>query len=123
MAETVTRLRTAAESRGLTIFAVVDHAANARQAELALPPTTLVLLGNPRAGTLLMHCDPAVAVDLPLRILVWADTEGRTWIGHQPVSVLRVRYRLEPCVEVLDRIEGVLEALRREAAGAGGEDR
>ncbi len=122
-AETVTRLRTAAESRGLTIFAVVDHAASARQAELVLPPTTLVILGNPRAGTLLMHCDPAVAVDLPLRMLIWEDREGRTWIGHQPVSLLRARYRLDSCGEVLDRIEGVLEALRREAAGAGGEDR
>lgn len=121
VAETVTRLRAAAESRGLTIFAVVDHAANARQAELALPPTTLVILGNPRAGTLLMQCDPAVAVDLPLRMLVWQDSEARTWIGHQPVTLLRTRYRLEACGEVLHRIEGVLEALRREAAGAGGE--
>lgn len=123
VAETVTRLRIAAEARGLTIFAVVDHAANARQAELALPPTTLVLLGNPRAGTLLMHCDPAVAVDLPLRMLIWQDSEARTWIGHQPVALLRTRYRLESCGGVLERIEGVLEALRREAAGAGGEDR
>ncbi len=123
VAETVTRLRSAAESRGLTIFAVVDHAANARQAELALPPTILVLLGNPRAGTLLMHCDPAVAVDLPLRMLVWQDAEGHTWIGYQPVSLLRARYRLESCGEVLARIEGVLEALHREAAGAGGAER
>jgi uncharacterized protein (DUF302 family) len=122
VAETVTRLRTAAESRGLTIFAVVDHAANARQADLDLPPTTLVILGNPRAGTLLMHCDPAVAVELPLRMLVWEDSEARTWIGHQPVSLLRMRYRLEACGEVLERIEGVLEVLRREAAGAGGGD-
>lgn len=120
--EAVSRLRTAAESRGLTIFAVVDHAANARQAELALPPTTLVLLGNPRAGTLLMHCDPAVAVDLPLRMLIWQDAEGGTWIGHQPVSLLRTRYQLESCGEVLERIDGVLAALRREAAGSGGED-
>lgn len=122
VAETVTRLRTVAGSRGLTIFAIVDHAANARQADLTLPPTTLILLGNPRAGTLLMRCDPAVAVDLPLRMLVWEDAESRTWIGHQPVALLRARYRLEACAEVLQRIEGVLEALRREAAGAGGED-
>lgn len=122
VAEAVTRLRTAATARGLTIFAVVDHAANARQVELALQPTTLVLLGNPRAGTLLMHCDPAVAVDLPLRMLIWQDAEGRTWVGHQPVSLLRTRYQLESCGEVLERLEGVLEALRREAAGSGGDD-
>ncbi|HUG27427.1 MAG TPA: DUF302 domain-containing protein, partial [Gemmatimonadales bacterium] len=66
--------------------------------------------------------DPAVAVDLPLRMLVWQDAEARTWIGHQPVSLLRARYQLEACGEVLQRIEGVLEALRLEAAGAGGED-
>lgn len=119
--ETVTRLRTAAESRGLTVFAVVDHAANARQADLALAPTTLVLLGNPRAGTLLMQCDQAAAVDLPLRMLVWQDHEGRTWVGHHPVTALANQYRLGDCGEVLARIAGVLEALRREAAGAGGD--
>jgi uncharacterized protein (DUF302 family) len=118
--ETVMRLRQAAEARGLTIFALVDHAANARDVNLELGPTTLVLLGNPRAGTLLMQCDPAVAVDLPLRMLVWEDPEGRIWVGHHPVSSLAERFRLDGCREVLDRIAGVLDALRREAAGAGG---
>lgn len=121
VAETVLRLRSAVESRGVTIFAVIDHAANARDAGLSLEPTTLILFGNPAAGTLLMHCDPAVAVELPLRMLVWRDAEQRVWVGHQPVSRLAAAFRLEGCGEVLDRIAGVLEALRREAAGAGGD--
>lgn len=120
-AETVARLRAAATSRGLTIFAVVDHAANARDAGLELPPTTLVLLGNPRAGTLLMHCDRRVAVDLPLRMLVWTDADGRTWVGHHAAAVLTERYALQECLPVVETIAGVLEALRREAAGAGGD--
>ncbi|MFN2315352.1 MAG: DUF302 domain-containing protein [Gemmatimonadales bacterium] len=121
VAQTVVRLRTAAESRGLTIFAVVDHAANARAVDLPLAASTLVLLGNPRAGTLLMQCDPSVAADLPLRMLVWEDAEGRTWVGHHDARALATRYDLAACQETVDRIVGVLEALRREAAGAGGE--
>lgn len=121
VAPTVVRLRTAAESRGLTIFAEVDHAANARAVDLSLAPSTLILLGNPRAGTLLMQCDPAVAADLPLRMLVWEDAEGRTWVGHSDARLLASRYDLVACQETIDRIVGVLEALRREAAGAGGE--
>jgi uncharacterized protein (DUF302 family) len=121
VAATVTRLRAAAESRGLTVFAIVDHGANARGSGLTLPPTVLVLLGHPAAGTLLMHCDPQVAADLPLRMLVWEDSEGRTWVGHHPASRLARDFRLAECGENLTRIAGVLEALRREAAGAGGE--
>jgi hypothetical protein len=53
-------------------------------------------------------------------MLVWEDPEGRIWVGHHPVSSLAERLRLDGCREVLDRIAGVLDALRREAAGAGG---
>lgn len=121
VAETVTRLRAAAESRGLTVFAVIDHAANARGSGLELLPTVLVLLGNPAAGTILMHCDQRVAVDLPLRMLVWQDNEGRTWVGHHAAPRLAADFALADCGDILERIGGVLEALRREAAGAGGE--
>src|SRR2546423_15128046 len=75
-AETVVRLVDAIESRGLTVFARVDHAAAAREAGLELADEQGVLFGNPRAGTPLMQSDPPIGVALPLRILLWADADG-----------------------------------------------
>lgn len=120
VAETVSRLTTAATAQGMTIFATVDHAANAAGVGMTLPPTIVVILGNPRAGTLLMQCAPTVAVDLPLRILVWEDGEGRTWVGHRDPLELVERYRMEGCRPVLERIAGVLATIRREATAPRG---
>src|SRR2546423_14270771 len=74
--ETVTRLIDAIEGRGLKLFARIDHAAAAREAGLELADEQVVLFGNPRAGTPLMRSDPRIGVELPLRILVWADPDG-----------------------------------------------
>src|SRR3954452_3357889 len=74
--ETVRRLLEAIESRRLTLLARIDHAAAAREAGLELADEQVVLFGNPRAGTPLMQSDPRIGVDLPLRILVWADADG-----------------------------------------------
>lgn len=120
VAQTVTRLAAAATAQGMTIFATVDHAANAAGVGMTLPPTTVVIVGNPRAGTLLMQCAPAVAVDLPLRILVWEDAEGRTWVGHQDPQELLARYGLGGCRAIVERISGVLATLRREATAPRG---
>ncbi len=120
VAQTVTRVVAAATAQGMTIFATDDHAANATGVGMTLSPTTVVILGNPRAGTLLMQCAPAVAVDLPLRILVWKDAEGRTWVGHQDPLELVARYGMEGCRAVVERMAGVLATLRREATAPRG---
>lgn len=108
---TADRLEQAAAARGLTRFARIDHAANAAEAELVLRPTVVLIVGNPAAGTLLMHCDQTVAVELPLRILVWADEQDRVWVGHLPVEGLATRYALDPCGQVLARVGQGLTAL------------
>src|SRR3954470_13092082 len=74
--ETVERLIDAIESRGLTVFARIDHAAGARDAGLELADEQVVLFGNPRAGTPLMQGDPRIGIELPLRMLVWAGADG-----------------------------------------------
>jgi uncharacterized protein (DUF302 family) len=74
--ETVERVVDAIERRGLTLFARVDHAAAAREAGLELADEQVVLFGNPRAGTPLMRSDPRIGIELPLRILIWADANG-----------------------------------------------
>ncbi len=88
--ETLDRLEVAVARYGLTIVARIDHAAAAEKAGLALRPTVVVIFGNPRGGTPLMQAVATVAIDLPLKAVVWQDEAGTTWLGYNdPVWILR----------------------------------
>jgi uncharacterized protein (DUF302 family) len=88
--ETLDRLEGAVARYGLTIVARIDHAAAAAKAGLSLRPTVVVIFGNPRGGTPLMQAEPTIAIDLPLKALVWQDEAGTTWFGYNdPVWILR----------------------------------
>jgi uncharacterized protein (DUF302 family) len=91
---TVERLRRVLTEHGMTIFAVFDHAANAREAGLSMPPTTVLVYGNPKGGTPIMLQTPQMALDLPLRVLVREGTDGVTVIGFRPVPGLEAAGRL-----------------------------
>jgi uncharacterized protein (DUF302 family) len=108
--ETVERLLSALEARGLEVFARIDHGAGARAAGLQLPDEEVVIFGDPRAGTPLMQADPEVGYELPLRLLVW-DTGGQTRIGYRPPTELAAEYRLSDRLDVLERMTGLLEQL------------
>jgi len=95
VADTVTRLTDLLDARGMKVFAVIDQAAEARQAGLHLRPTTLVIFGNPVAGTAVMDAAPESAVDLPLKILIWADGED-TKVTYLSPQVLAARHGLDP---------------------------
>ena len=95
VADTVTRLADLLDARGMKVFAVIDQAAEARQAGLHLRPTTLVIFGNPVAGTAVMDAAPESAVDLPLKILIWADSE-ETKVTYLSPQVLAARHGLDP---------------------------
>lgn len=90
--ETLQRLEKILRSRGLTIFAVVDHSGEAARVGLQLPPTKLVIFGSPKAGTPLMQAAPSVAIDLPLKILVWEDGDGKRWASYNTPEYLRERH-------------------------------
>jgi uncharacterized protein (DUF302 family) len=92
---TVTRLVEMVEARGMKVFAVIDQAEEARQAGLHLRPTTLVVFGNPAAGTQVMDAVPLAALDLPLKVLVWADGD-QTQVSYVSPTALGVRYDLSP---------------------------
>src|SRR5690348_856013 len=77
--ETVERLQSILRERGLTLFAVVDHSGEAEKVGLHMPRTRLLIFGSPKAGTPLMLAAPSLAIDLPLKILVWQDSAGKTW--------------------------------------------
>ena len=91
---TLTRFRSVIERAGLTIFAEIDHSANASAVDLPLPPTTLFLFGNPRGGTPLMQISQTVALDLPFRAVVWEDDDEVVWITYNDPRWLAERYPL-----------------------------
>ena len=104
----------AIEQRGLTVFTRVNHAAAARDAGLDMADEEVVLFGNPRAGTPLMQADPRVGIELPLRILVWADDQGAL-VGFRDPRELREAYDLESEAAKLDAMADLLGAIAGEA--------
>lgn len=90
--ETVARVLGALTASGVKVFAVVDHSGEAANVGLAMPPTKLIVFGNPKAGTPVMLASTSVAIDLPLKLLVWEDAAAQVWIGYNSVEYLRARH-------------------------------
>ena len=112
-ATTISRLKNALSSRGLTLFADVDQSAAAAQAGTSLRPTRLFLFGNPKGGTPAMQANPHAALELPLRAVVWEDDRGTTHIDYQDAAgVLGAEYGLEPnLVAPLATVRALLEGV------------
>jgi uncharacterized protein (DUF302 family) len=104
VADTVARLTDLVAAKGLTLFAVVDHQAGARAIGLDLPDTTVVIFGSPAAGTPVMAAAPLAALDLPLKVLVWADGD-QTMLAYAPATTLAARYGLNE--ELAARLAGI----------------
>jgi len=111
--ETVDRLKKILETKGVALFALVDHSGEAGKVGLSMPQTKLLIFGNPKAGTPLMLAAPTVAIDLPLKILVAEDAEGKVWISYNSPDYLQKRHNLPP--ELLPNI-AVVETLAAKAA-------
>src|SRR5712692_3665411 len=92
--ETMRRLEEVVRSKGLTVFARIDHRAGAREVSLDLQDEQVLVFGNPRAGTPLMVARPLVGLDLPLRVLVWRDSDNRVWASYQDSAFIAKRYAL-----------------------------
>jgi uncharacterized protein (DUF302 family) len=114
--DTVDRLSEAIERRGLTVFGRIDHAAAARELGLELADEEVVVFGNPRAGTPLMQSDPRIGIELPLRILVWADAEG-VLLGYRDPRELTADYDAARHESTLEQMASLLAELSGEAAG------
>lgn len=92
--QTVEKLKGVLQSKGVTQFALVDHSGEAAKAGMNMPPTKLLIFGSPKAGTPLMVAVPSVAIDLPLKILVWEDSQGKVWISYNSPEYLKERHGL-----------------------------
>ncbi|WP_400205762.1 serine hydrolase [Candidatus Methanomassiliicoccus intestinalis] len=113
-AETVKRLEDELKRRNIPLFAKFDHAENARQAGLELRPTTVVVFGSPSVGTALMQADQSVSLELPLKIAVWEDEAGSTWLAFPWLSKLAGEYSLTDS-SVINKMQYLLEDLVRRA--------
>jgi len=92
--QTVERIQGVLESKGITLFALVDHSGEAEKAGMKMPPTKLLIFGSPRAGTPLMLASPSIAIDLPLKLLVAQDSQGRVWVSYNDPEYLKQRHGL-----------------------------
>jgi uncharacterized protein (DUF302 family) len=111
--ETVLKLERILEAKTVKLFAVIDHSGEAQKAGLDMPPTKLLIFGNPKAGTPLMIASPGVAIDLPLKLLIHEDRDGKTLISYNDSSYLQARHALP--AHLLEKI-AVIEVLARAAA-------
>jgi len=111
--QTVDKLKNILQSKGVTLFALVDHSGEAEKVGLKMRPTKLLIFGSPKAGTPLMLAAPTLAIDLPLKILVWEDTQGKVWVTYNSPRYLQERYNLPP--DLLQNI-AVIEPLAAKAA-------
>ena len=111
--ETAEKLQAILRAKGIALFALVDHSGEAANVGMKMRPTKLLIFGNPKAGTPLMQASPSIAIDLPLKILIWEDAAGKVWVSYNSSTYLRERHHLP---EELERNIAVVETLAAEAA-------
>jgi uncharacterized protein (DUF302 family) len=117
--ETMDRLEAEVKGKGLTVFAHIDHAAGATAVGLSLGPTDLLIFGNAKGGTPLMQAVQTVGIDLPLKVLVWQDTAGQTWLSYNDPHWLAKRHRIDgAAAAAVNGLAGALAALAQAAASA-----
>ncbi|MCC4817125.1 hypothetical protein BCU85_16190 [Vibrio lentus] len=109
--ETANRFEDIAKSKGLTLFARVDHQKNAASVNLELRPTEVIIFGNPKVGTPLMQCAQDVAIDLPQKVMVSEDDNKKVWLTYNNPTYLMERHQIQGCDEVIKKISGVLSKL------------
>ena len=111
--ETIAKLEAMLEAKGVKVFALIDHSGEAEKAGLAMRPTKVLIFGSPKAGTPLMVAAPSIAIDLPLKILVWEDAGGKAWVAYNSPAYLQTRHGLPQ--ELVQTI-AVVETLAAKAA-------
>jgi uncharacterized protein (DUF302 family) len=111
--ETVEKLKSILQAKGVTLFALVEHSGEAAKVGMNMPPTKLLIFGSPKAGTPLMLAAPSIAIDLPLKILVSEDVQGKVWVSFNSPAYLQERHNLP--LDLRDNIS-IVETLAAKAA-------
>jgi uncharacterized protein (DUF302 family) len=105
VSETLARLETIVQSKGIAILALIDHSGDAAKAGLEMHPTKLLIFGNAKAGTPLMIASPTVAIDLPLKAFVWEDADDNVWLSYNSPAYLQQRHAIPD--NLLQNIAGI----------------
>ena len=113
--DTGDKLVKALEEKGIKVAARIDHAAGAKAAGLDLPPTEVIMFGNPKLGTPLMQSERTAGLDLPMKVLIWQDAKGKVWVGYLSPAQLKARYAIKGNDEVLKTMAGALDAFAKAA--------
>jgi len=113
---TIDRLAAALAAKGVTIFARIDHAQGAAEVGMSLPPTEVLIFGNPKAGTPLMQENPAIGIDLPLKMVAWQDATGKSWVAYNDPAWLAQRHGVKGLAAGVAAMAALLEELARHAA-------
>ena len=109
--ETLRRLESLLQARGLAIFARIDHSGEAEKGGLKMRPTQVLIFGSPKQGTPLMVASPTLAIDLPLKALAWEDASGKVWLSYNTPEYLKQRHNIPD--ELLKNISGVGALLQK----------
>jgi len=110
--QTVERLKNILQAKRITLFALVDHSGEAEKVGMSMRPTKLLIFGSPKAGTPLMLAAPSIAIDLPLKILIWEDSQGKVWVSYNSPDYIKERHGLPQ--ELLQNI-AIIETLASKA--------
>jgi uncharacterized protein (DUF302 family) len=94
--DTLGKLQHILEAKGIAVFALVDHSGEAAKVGMNMRPTKLLIFGNPKGGTPLMLAAPSIAIDLPLKILIWQDDQEKVWVSYNTPEYLAERHGLPP---------------------------
>jgi uncharacterized protein (DUF302 family) len=114
---TLQRLESVIATKGLTIFARIDHSGEAAKVGLKMLPTELLLFGSPRSGTPLMIASPTLALDLPLKALIWQDVDGAAWLSYNSPEYLQQRHNIpEALIQNIAAIRSICEEAVHQSA-------
>src|SRR3984885_15959481 len=92
--ETLDRVDALLRAKGIKIFVRIDHSGEAEKAGLKMPPTQLLIFGNPKGGTPVMLANPTAAIDLPWKALAWQDADGQVWLSYNDAAYIQRRFGL-----------------------------
>jgi uncharacterized protein (DUF302 family) len=110
--ETLHKLQATLEAKGVQIFALIDHSGEAAKAGLKMPPTKVLIFGNPKGGTPLMLASPSIAIDLPIKILIAEDEQKKVWISYNSAEYLAERHAVPAdLLKNLAFVEGLVAAI------------
>ena len=103
------------KKKGIKVFAKINHSANAKSVGMQLDPSIAIVFGKPKLGTLLMKEDPSIGLDLPLKVLIYQDKNGRTKMAYKDGEYLKEHYNIKKHVKLLNKVTHVLENISNKA--------